>query len=387
MKAGKRIENKKEPKQIREDEIVGKAISLFDRSTDILIVNDKNDNYSGVLPEWAILRSNMDINSAKVKNFKFFAPKISKDTSIPESARLMVENNLMYLPVFDGDRVTGVVGYKEILESKIFTDMGNDPIKGIVPKLCALSSQDSLSMVFNRFKEDQKFSMPVVEKGALLGTVSLHDVINTLPRHQMRQEREGYSRGRKVHAMDMSLKNMISRPRTTVHEDARVSEVISKLLDSKMDSIQVVDGNNKLTGVITVKDMLKLAAGAETVAPHPTVQINSNMPDLNRAEVETAVFDFLDRYGERLDNGRVEVYMRGCARSQKDQNLIETRIRVFSHNEKFSASAEEHGDIHSVKAALGKLESQIERTKHENRPGQRNRSKNNSRGSMKTSKR
>jgi CBS domain-containing protein len=373
MNAGKKSENGTSPKRIREDDLVGKAISQFDRSTDILIVSDKNDNYSGVLPEWAILRSNMDINSAKVKNFKFFAPKISKDTSIPESARLMVENNLMYLPVFDGDRVTGVVGYKQILESKVFKDMGNDPIKGIVPKLCALTAGDSLSMVFNRFKEDQKFSMPVVENGALLGTVSLHDVINTLPRHRMRQEREGYSRGRKVRAMDMSVKSLMSRPRTTVHEDARVSEVISKLLESNMDSIQVVDGNKKLRGVITVKDLLKLAAEAEPVAPRPTVQINSNVPDLNRAEVEAAVFDFLDRYGDRLANGRVEVYMRGCARSQKDQNLIQTRVRLFSHKEKFSASAEEHGDIHSVKLALGKLESQIERTKHENRqrPGNR----------------
>lgn len=381
--------NEKEKEQVNkisEDDIVGKAISLFNHSMDILIVSDKKDNYSGILAEWAILRSNMDINSAKVKKFKFSAPTVSGDTTDSESARLMVENKLLYLPRFDGDRITGVVGYKDILGSPMFKALGKEPIKEMISKISPLSSEDRMSVVFNRFKEDKLFSLPVVEDGTFKGTVTLHDVINTLPRHQMRQEQDGYSRGRKTHAMDMSVKGLISHPRTSVHEDARVSEVITKLLDSKLDSIRVVDANNKLTGMITVMDILR-AAAEKAPAPRPTVQINSNVPDLNRAEVEAAVFDFLDRYGERLDNGRVEVYMRGCARSQKDQNLIQTRVRLFSHKEQFTASAEEHGDIHSVKAALGKLESQIEKAKHENHPGQRNRSKNNSRGSMKTRKR
>ena len=373
MKENIKIEQDQMAKEINEEDMVGKAISLFGHSTDILIVNDKKNNYSGILAEWAILRSNMDISSAKVKNFKFHAPKVSKDTPVPESARLMVENNLLYLPVFEGDKITGVVGYKDILTSPIFKEMGNEPIMGMTSQINGLSADDKISVVFNRFKQDKLFSLPVLEDGAFLGTVSLHDVINTLPQHQMKQEREGYSRGRKTHVMDMSVKKIMSHPRTSVHEDARVSEVITKLLSSELDSIRVLDGNNKLKGVITVMDLLKLTAGQETVTPLPKVQINSDVPDLNRAEVDAAVLEFLDRYGERLAESRVEIYMRGCGQPQKDQNMIMTRIRIFSHKEAFTAAAEEYGDIHSVKSALSKLETQIEKAKHENRPRQGNR--------------
>jgi hypothetical protein len=107
------------------------------------------------------------------------------------------------------------------------------------------------------------------------------------------------------------------------------------------------------------------------------LQINSDVKDTDRAALEATVKDFLDRYGERLADSRVEIHMQELQEHRRKQNLILTRVKIFSHKDGFKASAEEYGEIHSLKSALGKLETRIESTKIENQSRQRNRPKNN----------
>lgn len=46
-------------------------------------------------------------------------PKIGKDTSIEHCMQLMSDNNLRYLPVFEGDKVSGIISINDVIKAVI----------------------------------------------------------------------------------------------------------------------------------------------------------------------------------------------------------------------------------------------------------------------------
>ena len=55
-------------------------------------------------------------------------PKITPETTIYEAARLMVENQTRQLPVFEKEKVKGVVTTESLMQSAVDTEFGNKPV-------------------------------------------------------------------------------------------------------------------------------------------------------------------------------------------------------------------------------------------------------------------
>ncbi|RME78645.1 CBS domain-containing protein, partial [Candidatus Woesearchaeota archaeon] len=139
-------------KTIQMEDTLAKATTLFDGETDVLFVFDDKE-YKGSLTHRAIIRSGLDKENTKVKRLVQHTPTITEDTTPLECARLMVENDVMALPLFIEGKLSGVVTADSLLEhlkedffskKKVRDVMSGDVI------ICA--PQDPLSKVINIFK-------------------------------------------------------------------------------------------------------------------------------------------------------------------------------------------------------------------------------------------
>jgi len=350
-------------KEIPEDATLGKALSMFENSTDLLVVTDKKNVYSGVLIERSILRTDLDPGKSKVKSFKTSAPKVHASTEITECARLMIENNLLYLPVFEKDKIKGIISYTDVLRSPKLQKMAKHSVNEIITKSPPTATpDDKISVIYSKFKKFDLFSLPVVEDGRFIGTVNLHDTVNSIIQHKEKPD-FGTKIGQKEHLLDLPIRNIMTRPAKYVPEDATLGRIINIIIRNKLDCIYIIDRDKNLISVITVKDLLKIVAEQDEIILLPKIRINSDLEALDRNMVRIVLNDFVNKFSSILSQSEVEVYMREHREKHKDQKLIYTRIQILAHRERFDATAEGWGEDHSLKDALSKLERQIKKKK------------------------
>jgi len=89
--------------------------------------------------------------------------------------------------------------------------------------------------------------LPVVDKkGKMLGVLSEYDLIRQIAKN-------------KRITSDIFLKKIeFSHPTETVNADAPIQEVIKKFVELKFRRLPVVDKKNKLVGIITRRDLMRM---------------------------------------------------------------------------------------------------------------------------------
>ena len=361
----------KQYKGINETETLGRALSLFENSTDVLVVFNNKKEYSGILDERSILRTDLDPGKSKVKSFKTSAPKVQIPTEIIKCARLMLESNIYYLPVFEKGTIIGIISYTDIIKSPALKKFAKRTIRDVmVRSLPVASPTDKIGTIYNKFKKSDIFSIPVVEKDKFMGVINLHDTVSAILQHKEKPD-YGTKLGEKEHLLDLPVENIIAEQAISLHESATIGEAIDTIVENRLDCISIVDDDNILQSVITVKDLLRFIAALEEMVILPRIQINSNIENLNRTRVNAAINEFVKKYSSILSPSEFEIYMREHREKQKHQKLIYTRIQAHAHHDNFAATAEAFGEDHSLKEALDKLERQVKKKKMAKKHGGR----------------
>jgi predicted transcriptional regulator/ribosome-associated translation inhibitor RaiA len=348
---------------INENETLGRALALFKNSADVLVVVDKKNDYTGILHERSILRTDLDPGKSKVKSFKTRAPKIKAATELKECARLMIENNIYYLPYFKNDKISGLISYTNILKSPVLQKLSRRTIRDImIHSIPVTSPKEKIGIIYKKFKNSDIFSIPVLENEKFLGIVNLHDTVHTILQHKEKPD-FGTKLGEKEHLLDLPVRNIINSTAPSLLEGAVIGDVIKIMIDKELDCVSIVDNNNFLQEIITIKDLLRFVAYQDENVILPRIQINSNLEELNRSRVEATVNEFVKKFSSILSESEFEIYMREHREKQKHQKLIYTRIHAHAHHDNFDATAEAFGEDHSLRDALEKLEKQVRRKK------------------------
>ncbi len=346
-------------KWVNEDDVLAKALPLFDDETDVLIVKDKHGKYSGVLTERTILRSGLDIEKTKVKRLKTYAPKIRKDTPVPECARLMIENDMLNLPVFEGNSLVGIVDDNKLLEAVAQTRFANQKVKNFMSdSIVVVGPDEKISRVLATFREFNISRMPVVNKGEIIGIITMHDIIEKLflPKED---PSFGFIIDEKNSILDLPVENIMSMEVISCKEDAPVKEAINKMLEYDFNSIVVLNKAEKLAGMLTRKDLLEPISEETNKKTYPIIQISSKIEDLNREPIIKDIERFARKYESKLKNASFYAYITQHKEKLRDLRLIYCRLRVSADIGRFAVSAEGFGVENAVRNALLKLEKQI----------------------------
>jgi acetoin utilization protein AcuB len=97
--------------------------------------------------------------------------------------------------------------------------------------------------------------LPVIEAdGRLVGIVTDRDIRSALPyeffkKHPSQEEKEKFSK--------LQIKDIMSRNPITISPTYTIQDALLMIQDAKVGALPVVDEENRLTGIISVRDLLR----------------------------------------------------------------------------------------------------------------------------------
>lgn len=105
---------------------------------------------------------------------------MTPNESLAQAAQAMGELDVGVIPVFDGERIVGIVTDRDLVVRGVAQGRAPDstPLRDVMSKdVCACYDDESVAEVLQRMAEAQIRRMPVVDRGEhLVGIVSLGDM-------------------------------------------------------------------------------------------------------------------------------------------------------------------------------------------------------------------
>ncbi len=346
---------------IDEDETISRALSMLE-NTDALVVM-KGKEYRGIITEKDLIRAKIPPN-AKVKSFVKHAPKIEPDTPIEEIARLMLESDIYHLPVFQDNKLVGIVRDDDLLKRIVEEQLGNEQVSNFMSSQpITINPDDNIGKVVKLFKEKDISRLPVVEDGKIVGIITVRDLLEKVI-HPEEKPEYGEFIAEKKRYLKIPVKGVMTEEPIVMPPDAKVKDVIEEMLKNNIGGMLIAE-NEKLVGIVTKKDLL------EPIASHGKeekifIQLCGEMDKIEGFDKEEAMSylkEFTRKHEEFLETGYLCAYLKQHKERKHGLPLVYCKIRLSSPKGFFIADDDGWGFRQAMKKAITAIEKQIERLK------------------------
>lgn len=346
---------------------VSHVLSVFEE-TDCVVVM-RNKRYIGVLVEKELTRAKIP-PKAKVKSFVKPAPRVKPDTSVEEVARLMLENELFHLPVFENDKLVGVVKVDDLLTRVVESRFGDEKIDRFVSRdVKFVSPSDSIGRVLKVFRRKNISRLPVVENGRVVGVVTMRDVVEKVLHPEDKPE-YGEFVAEKKRFLRIPVEGIMTSDPFLMPPSARVRDVVREMVEKGIGGVIVAD-DDKLVGVVTKKDLLEPVASRGRVEK-VFVQFCGELDRVEGFSRQTGlnlVKGFLRKFEGFLETGCLYVYVKQHKERKHGLPLVYCNLRLSSPKGLFVAADEGWGFRSALRNALVAVEKQLSRVEEKNRMG------------------
>src|SRR4030067_1005147 len=238
-----------------QEDPISRCIELFKAHKEmppIVAVLDEKGKYVGVVARRCINRSRLAPSTIKVKSLMKPAPKVEPLVAMSKAANLMIHSGIRQLPVYGKNKLLGFVTDENIIHGAVTQEGGNTKIKEIMTKTqTIIEANRSIGAVLSLLREHGISHLPVLEKGKLVGLISLHDIIEQIfyPR---RQQTVGDIKGEKVPILNVSAKGIMTKPVIAVQPNITLREAEKKMHDYNISCLPIVQAD-KLVGIVDRK--------------------------------------------------------------------------------------------------------------------------------------
>jgi acetoin utilization protein AcuB len=127
-------------------------------------------------------------------------------------------------------------------------------------KVFTVEQHDLIDRVFFLIHYEKVRHLPVVEKGKVIGIVSDRDLYKVLGPKNNSNVIEGRT---ELHVVQKKVQNIMHRGVITIAPDAYVSEAASSMANNRIGALPVVDKDNKLLGILSATDILRVFSKIE----------------------------------------------------------------------------------------------------------------------------
>lgn len=229
----------------------------------------RKDKFLGVIEKKKLLKSRLDATKTKIGNYIHRTSITNEHADVIETAYLMFQSDVDFLPVERNKKIVGVLSSLNLLtlaaglpETKSFR-VGD--IKILKPE--KLDKDDPLAMALERMYLDRIDQVPIFEKGKLYGVVSFRDVfkkyLSWAPKREYSQKLSkeiGKTRGAKADRPSWSNLPIQSfstnQNLITVKKKNSLKNAVSLMSKNNLSSLIVMDGD-KMEGLLTAKNILR----------------------------------------------------------------------------------------------------------------------------------
>lgn len=132
-------------------------------------------------------------------------------------------------------------------------------------KVFTVEQHDLIDRVFFLIHYERIRHLPVVEKGKVIGIVSDRDLYKALgPKSNSNAIEAATGTGTvELHVVPKKVQHIMHRGVITVNPDTYASEAAAKMADNKIGALPVVDKDNKLVGILSSTDILRVFSKIE----------------------------------------------------------------------------------------------------------------------------
>ena len=225
--------------------------------------------------------------SAKISSLVKYPTKLEPSTTLSRTARILTDYRLRALPIVDGDKFTGVVTEKKIIEALLVKGSLNFPIKSITSgKLTTITDKDTVAKARNLMVEKRIDHLPVISHKGIYGILTSSQIIFSLiPRERIGSETKGLKRQKRL---GHQVKGLMDDKPLLCQAKEKAFDVLEKMLrmGRTYALITVLDA---VQGIVTLRDYIRLLADPETEQDIP-VYIIGLPEDPFEAEVAKSKF-------------------------------------------------------------------------------------------------
>ena len=337
------------------DATVNDAIKKFKKRKVLYVFKGKE--FKGVLLERKIIRPKLD-PKAKIKKFIYPVPKISLDTNLVKIAKLMIENNIKNLPVFDREKMVGIVDQDMILKKVIEKEIGEKGVSEVMTRdLRTTNENDMLAKVINIFHDYDISHLPVVDNsGKLVGIVKMFDILREIIAPLESIEAGTYI-GEKKSRLNIPVRKIMSTTVETIDSKARIKEAIERMLSNRVTYV-VVTEDGKPAGIVTGKDLLEqITVPKEGKGFYITFSGIETI--FEREEMLKELEAVLQKYANILKSGDVFVYFKKLKETPQGKKVYNCRIRMGTEGGFFVATDNGLGPQDAFYLTLDHLEREL----------------------------
>ncbi|MFC7154089.1 CBS domain-containing protein [Halomarina halobia] len=358
-----------------------KLRGAFEEADVDAVVVTNGGAFEGLVTRKQLLASHHPPNETAM-NLATSPPTVARTEDVREVARLMVENELKLLPVFEGDRFDGVVSAEDLLRavrenldvlsvSDVYT---RDPV--------TVTPETSVGEVIHTLREHRFTRVPVIDDRTPAGLISVYDLIDFTVRQMDRQQggsaegfdahggagsREGYRRttggygdrsGFAARMLDLPARDVMTPKVLTAAPDESLAEAVGRMLDNGVSSLVVVTDDGYATGIVTETDALRSLTWTQEERIPVQLRNVDLLVTLTREEIAERI-EAIDEKHDDLTVQEANVAFHEHEERLRGLPLVLTTVRLFTDRGRFAGSAEAYGAEQSFREASEVLEENV----------------------------
>ena len=340
-------------------ERLAKVRSIFERKNPRGIIVTNDEAYEGVIGRRQLLQSHVQ-DDAKAESLMVSAPKVERTDDVREVARVLVEGGTKIAPVFEADRLWGIVTTNSILEA-VLEHLDALTVADIYTENVVTVAEDThIGQAINLLREHGISRVPVLdEDGLLSGMLTTHDIVDVVVR-DMDKTTRGERAGGNDRILDIPVYDVMSSPVATTDTHESVRSAVGRMLENDYNGLVVnpEGDDSQVVGILTKTDVLR--ALTYTEEEHMDVQItNITLLDtISREDIRMDIEGVVDKYSD-MQVRHAHVRFHEHKEKLRGTPLIQCQIRLRTTEGQIAGSGEGYGAEQSFGVALDKLERNV----------------------------
>jgi CBS domain-containing protein len=339
------------------------VINLFN-DTDAIIITD-HDKYHGMLLKRTLMGPTVTLNT-KLHTMLSHTPKLTPTTPVEEIARVMVENNVYYLPVLDNETLLGIVTADDVVKKLTEQNIGTQPIKTIMcTKPLSVSPHETIGKVLHLFRQENISYLAVVDHNNVVGAITINTIINNVLHTPGNVEASDGFESERRQKLDLPAKTIMQEQPLLLSPETSIRDVHTKMHKSELPGI-LIGKENHLHGIVTHKEFLAPYAGFEK---EETIAIqfhhrNSKVEGFDKEQtVQFLREEFLKNYEKYLVVGYLHVSLEQHKETKQGLFRVVCEMKLSGKPGVFYATQEGYGPMQAMRNAFLAIEHQINKVK------------------------
>jgi CBS-domain-containing membrane protein len=338
---------------------LGKIRSLFEQKNLKGLVVVQDGEYAGIITQTQLLQSHVK-DDAKAAGLTRTAPQVERTADIREVARLLVESSVKIAPVFEADRLWGIVTADAILEAVLENLDAIDVGDILTEDVVTVETDAHVGRAISLLRENGISRLPVVDdQNSLVGIVTTYDIIDVVVR-RMDKPTRGDRSGDTDSVLDMPVSDVMSSPVETVPATATVRAAVEPMLTNDYGGAVVtpVDDDRQVAGVITKTDVLRALSYTEREQMDVQVTNVSLLDSLTRETIREEVASVSDKY-QKMRVRHAHVRFHEHKEQLRGTPLMQCQIRLRTNRGQVAGTGEGYGASQAFRVAMDKLERRV----------------------------